>query len=279
MKKVVLSVTSILVLTFVIFLFLGTILTNRYFNESYNKLLVLSDDNENKADSTRISSFPLAIRKYLESSIADFSKSAKFVEIELKSELKTDNDSPFLFFPSNQYYCISKPAYVLDGTIQTNELIHIRSIETFIAGKGNILNKFMSSITISDAKGSQINRNGLTRYLIESVFYPNMLFENKNITINESNNLYAEFYIELDTLKAAAKFHFNDRDEIGMITTNHKFRTTKLGYTKYLHATHFFDYKFFGNFKVPTRIEHQWVSDDSAFTYQRSVVSNITFHR
>lgn len=278
MKKVVFSVIGAVVISFFVFLYLGSVFTNKYYSENYEKLKISQSDHSSEFDSTFHKQLPKQLLRYLDANVKDLKRFPSIVETKITSQFKTDKSSNYLPFTIKQFYSTTYPGYLLDGQIQTNDLISIRSLESFINGKGNLLNKFLSSVTISDAQGSQIDQNGITRYLVESVLYPSVFYNYNGFTFNEIDSSTVEISIQLDTLNSTAEFHFNDKNEITKIITNSKFRTTKLGYTKHLHETRFKNYQFFGNYKLPTQIEHSWVSEDTHFTYQKIQVNNIQYY-
>lgn len=53
---------------------------------------------------------------------------------------------------------------------------------TLVAGKGNMLWKLLSAITLVDFGGPEIDQAGLSRYLSESVFFPTALLPSQRLT-------------------------------------------------------------------------------------------------
>jgi hypothetical protein len=274
MKKVLFSVIVTVFISFGVLVYLGTVFTDQFAKEKKDELFKYSerfDVNKNPSD------LPKAIQNYKLTNVSG-EINYKWCDAQFESFIKTNINSPLLSYPYNQISLIYKPSYLTDGLIKTNDLVSIRSIESFINGKGNLLNKFASSFTISDAKGSQINQNALTRYLLESVLFAPSLLKNNGITFTEIDSNIILAKIELDTLISEVTFYLNKNNEIYLAETHNKFRTTKWGFTKMSHKTEYYDYKQFNKFRIPTRIEHSWVDGERIFTYHKINLINLQYN-
>ena len=71
----------------------------------------------------------------------------------------------------------------------------VHSVDSYIDGRGNMLIKLNSSITIADAWNIEMDKSGLFRYFSESLFFPTSLLPNKNLHWNvlDSNTAEVKF--------------------------------------------------------------------------------------
>lgn len=276
MKKTVLLIVILLFIVFTGFFYLGSLFTDKFVEE---KIEELETSALPFADSTYtdLTGQPFSLRRYFSSSIKESPGLPLLAKVYISGDFKTDEKSDWMPFSAENYYCISSPEFVTDATIKTNSFTWIRSIESLTEGRGNLLIKFLSSLTISDVQSDELDQSYLIKYLCEAVFFPESLKPSDNLTWKKINNEILLATYKQKQLSVTAKFHINRDNEVFKITTTDKYKTGKTGYQKLPSTILYSDYKWFGNYRIPTRSEVQWNFPDSSFTYGRFIITNVEY--
>ncbi|PKL88094.1 MAG: hypothetical protein CVV23_11925 [Ignavibacteriae bacterium HGW-Ignavibacteriae-2] len=276
MKKTAFLILISAVLGFIIFFYIGAIFTDNFVEEKTE--IILNDrtfPNKN-FDKSLLKNIPINLQSYIESSIIDGSEIPNVVIKKITGKLKTDENSKWFSFKLNEFSVSNSPDYLSDAKINMNKLFWTRAIESLTNGSGNILIKLLSSVTVSDASGKQINQSLLTNYLADAVFYPSALMPSENLSWSFIDSSCAKATLSFGELKVSSKFYFNQYNEVVKVTSEDKFKTSKLGYQLVPHTVLYSNYKWFGNYKVPTKVIKQWKVADSVFTYEKYELNDFT---
>ncbi len=276
MKKIISLVVVLLFVVFAVFFYLGSLFTDKFVDEKIESISTGSDYSADTS-STDLTGYPFSLRRYFSACIKDSSEKPALARLKVSGEFKTDEKSGWLPYRSEQIYNALKPGFVRDSKIKTNALTWIRSVESFDKGEGNILIKFLSSLTISDEQSDEIDQSYLVYYLIESVMFPPSLLPSDKISWKKINNEIVEATLSYNKMSVSAKFHINRSNEIFKVTTTDNFKTSKNGYHKLPQTTLYSNYKWFGNYKVPTSSEVQWNFPDSSFTFSKLNITNVEY--
>jgi len=278
LKKVIITVLSVTFLVFIIFLILGSLFTDKYINDEISKISNDQGPAKSIAGIDSLNSFPLVLNKYFGYAIIDSNASPKSVKINLSGKLKTDENSEWKNLIVEQYYSIAKPGYVWNSKLEMNRFVWARAIESYSSGKGNILIKLFSSIKISDAFGNPVDQSCLTRYLIESVFFPTALLPGGNLYWKFIDQGKLKAVIRDGSLNAEAVFYFNNIGQIVKIETSDRYRTIKTGYSKTQFSITFSDYKLFGGFNIPTSFSTNWHTEKGIFNFGKFNITGVQYN-
>lgn len=257
---------------------LGSVFTDKFVDEEISKIKSITSVSKSISQIDSLDKYPLLLKKYFNYSIIDSTAAPKYVKIKLNGKLKTGEKSNWQEVTAEQYYSISEPAYVWNAKLKMNEFVWARAIESYFNGNGNILIKLFSSIKISDAFGEPVDQSGLTRYLCESVFFPNSLLPGANIEWRFIEQGKVKAVLRDNELKVEADFYFNSNGQITKVETLDRYRTIGTGYKRTLFSITFSDYKTFGNFVIPTSFETNWHTKERKFTFGKFEVEDIQYN-
>ena len=267
MKKVVITVISVTFLIFIVFFILGSVFTDKFVNEEISKIKNSAASTKSIFEIDSLSSCPALLKKYFNYSINDSNSRPTYLKLDINGKLKTAENSNWQDVTAEQYYSISTPAYIWNAQLKMNEFVFARAIETYIKGTGNILVKLFSSLKISDATGDPVDQSCLTRYLCESVFFPNALLPGENLEWQFAEQGKLKAILKYGALKVEADFYFNSNGQVTKIETMDRYRTTASGYERTLFSVTFSDYKSFNNYIIPTSFKTNWHTKKGKFTF------------
>lgn len=279
MKKLLFTIIIILSLIFLFFFWGGSVLTKITIDEQIS-LLKDSINFEDKEFFTHSSldNSPEVIKRFFTSTVADSIYKPKLVTVKQTAQFKTDIESEWMPLTATQYFTTDVPNFIWIAEIQNSKLFWVNAIDSYINGKGNMLIKFNSSITIADSWGIELDKSGLFRYISEAVLFPTKLLPKENLVWNILDSNTAEIKFIDNELSVIAKLFFNKQHQIEKIETYDKYRALEDGYEKSLYIIHLSKYKTIEDkFTVPTYIEVEWDLPSGKFKYGKFTIDSVKY--
>ena len=85
---------------------------------------------------------------------------------------RTKPDHRWFPVQGQQYFTVSRPGFVWNGSIRLAPLLWIEVRDRLLSGWGNMLVRFCSIFTMADASGAEIDQGASLRWLAEMVWFP-----------------------------------------------------------------------------------------------------------
>jgi hypothetical protein len=279
MKKVIIAIISILLILFLFLFWGGNVFTKI---STKNKITELKDSIDFKKKKLftykTLENKPELIQRYFKSVLQDSIYIPQFISIEQSSQIKTDLNSDWIFAKSNQFFTSQKVNYLWNSDMQNSNFFWVTAIESFLNGKGNMLIKLNSSITIADSWGIELDKSGIFQYIAEAVYFPETLLPSKNLKWNILDSNIAEIKFVNNEISIVAKLFFNKDFTISKIETYDKYKSLESGFEKSLYTIYFYDYRTFNNkFKIPYYFETEWTLKSGKFKYGKFTLTNINY--
>ena len=162
--------------------------------------------------------------------------------------------------------------------MKTSKFFWVNAIDSYINGKGNMLIKLNSSITVADSWGIELDKSGLFRYISEAVFFPTKLLPTKNLLWNILDSNVAEIKFTNSANSIVAKLYFDSEYKITKIETYDKYRALEEGFEKSLYTIYFYNYETVNElFKVPKKMEVEWDLASGKFNYGKFNIEKIIY--
>jgi Family of unknown function (DUF6544) len=279
MKKIILSIFFILFLAFLFFFWGGTVLTRRTIDNKISEMRDSINFSEKSLFTySSLADQPELIRDYFNSVLADSIFLPKLITIEQTAKFKTSINSDWMPLKATQYFTTETPSFLWDSEMKTSKFFWVNAIDSYLNGKGNMLIKFNSSVTVADSWGIELDKSGLFRYISEAVLFPTKLLPSKNLmwSILDSNTAEIKFIDK--ELAIVAKLFFDSTNRITKIETFDKYRALDDGYEKSLYTIYLSDYKLFEHsFTIPTYFEVEWDLPSGTFKYGKFNIETIQY--
>jgi hypothetical protein len=279
MKKFLLTLIFILFLIF-LFLFWGGALFTKMSIEATISELKDSINFTKKELFThdKLADQPELIRNYFHSTISDSVFVPKFVTLKQSAQFKTDLNSDWITLKATQYFTTATQNFLWFSEMQTSKFFWVNAIESYIEGKGNMLIKLNSSITIADSWGLELDKSSLFRYISEAVLFPTQLLPSKKLSWSILDTNIAEIKFKDSGTSVVAKIYFNNDSTIEKIETRDKYRAQNREFKESLYTIYFSDYKRFDeSFLVPSYFELEWELEEGKFKYGKFIIESITY--
>lgn len=279
MKKFLLIIFLILVLVFLFFFWGGTLFTEMSIDGKISELRDSINFNSTKLFThSELEKQPELLQRYFNTVITDTSKIPKFVTVKQNGKLKTDINSEWKDLTAVEYFTTEQPNFLWNSKMSTSKFFWVNAIDSYISGRGNMLIKLNSSVTIADSWGLELDKSGLFRYLSEAVLFPTALFPSENLLWDVIDTNIAEVKFNHSEVSVVAKLYFDKDRKLAKMETYDKYRALEEGFERSLYTVYYSNYKIFdNNFFVPTQIEAEWELKDGRFKYAKYTITEIQY--
>lgn len=280
MSSIIRNILVILAVILTLLIAISSI-ANYLFNRSANKevesLLSKSESaDKKKIEEADINRLPGSVQKWLKFSQVLGKERIVKIKVDQKAEMRLKKEQDWMPLTARQYFTTDEPGFIWLAKIKAAPLIHIVGKDKYVDGKGNMLIKIMSLITVADAKGEEIDQGTLLRFLAEAMWFPTAALENY-ITWKEIDDYSAEATMTYGNVKASGIFTFSESGEIKNYTAQ-RYKESNGKYSLETWSVDVSDYKDFSGIKVPTKGEIIWKLADGDFNWYNFEVLNVEYN-
>jgi hypothetical protein len=121
---------------------------------------------------SELEKLPVPVRRWLEASGVVGRERARSVHLQQRGELRTNPHGAWMPARAEQYFTVERPAFVWHVDATMLHALPIAGTDSFRAGKGRMLIKLASLLTLVDATGTKIDQGAMLRFLGEIVWFP-----------------------------------------------------------------------------------------------------------
>jgi hypothetical protein len=179
-----------------------------------------------KAD---IKSLSEPVRRWLRYSEVVGKEKVVSVRLKQKGFFRMKADKDWIPFEAEEYYTVNEPAFIWQAKMKMAPFFYATGRDRYYEGKGNMLIKLASTVTVADGKGYEIDQGTLLRFLNEIMWFPSAaLSYYVNWEWIDKNS--AKATMSYGDVTASAIFVF---DEKGALVTMTADRYCDIGYGKF----------------------------------------------
>ncbi len=276
--KILAGVLGVLIVGASIFLLIRSVQFNKIVSLEANQMLaevnLVEDSIVAEAD---IAGLPAPVQRYMRFTGIIGKERINFVRLKHRGVFKTGPDKKELPIDGTQYFTANPPALLWIGRIKPSFFMSVTARDRYIDGKGNMLIKLLSAITIADARGPQMNEAALQRFLAENVWFPTAFLPNRNLRWEAVDDQSARAVYCDQGIEIALVFYFNEAGEIAKCTCR-RYMEENGKYVKTDWSGYCRKYKEFHGIRIPSEIEAVWHLGTGDFSYARFVLETADFN-
>ncbi|MGI6067051.1 MAG: DUF6544 family protein [Bacillota bacterium] len=280
MSKVFLIIIGIILIIVLLF-FLVSTAGEAIFNQKVKKEVAdILNDTENKNEIIRkedLAGLPLPVQKWLETSGVVGKEKIKTVHLKQKGFIRTKEDMSWMPVEADQYYTVDKPRFIWHAKVKMAPLLYFVGRDKYDEGRGNMLIKLLSLITVANGTGPEIDQGTLLRYLGEIVWFPTAALASY-ITWEEIDAHSAQATMTYGGITASAIFKFNDQGEVTDYLCD-RYMTVDDGYRLEKYSVPMEDYQELDGLQIPTRAVGMWKLHTGDFSYYKAEVTEIEYNK
>lgn len=280
LSKLIRYILFIFVIIFILLIAASSI-SNYFFNRSANKEVVnLLSKNKGAAKKiikkTDMNELPRSVQKWLEFSQVLGKERISKVRVDQKAKMRLKKEQSWMPLTAKQYFTTNEPGFIWIAKIKPAPLIHIVGKDKYINGKGNMLIKIMSLVTVADGEGKEVDQGTLLRFLAETVWFPTAALEDY-IKWEEIKDNSAKATMTYGNIKASGIFTFGNNGEVKNFTAQ-RFKELDGKYSLETWSINLSNYKEFNGIKIPTKGEIIWQLADGDFNWYNFEVLNVGYN-
>ena len=221
---------------------------------------------------------PEPVQRYFKYALRDGQEHIKFVRLKQVGEFRMKENQPWMPIKAEQYFTTEDPAFIWRVKLTMAPFIWIEGRDMYYQGKGNMFIKLLSTITVADATGSEMDISSLIRFLSETPWFPTALLPSDYIEWKEVDSNSAQAVIKDNGYTASGIFTFNEKGEIIKFVTNDRYMEVDGKYFKEQWGGYYRNYQEINGMKIPIEAEVEWNLSDRDLQYVKLKITDIQYN-
>ncbi|MCK4234125.1 hypothetical protein KAX75_06820 [candidate division WOR-3 bacterium] len=280
MAKILLIVLVILIIIIIIIassIAIGNIIFNRQVKREVTEMFEKSKKIKPKViTEADIEGLPEPVQRWLKYSQVIGKERTLSVRLKQKGFFRQKKDKNWMPFKAEEYYTTDSPAFIWYTTMKATPFLSITGRDMYYEGKGNMLIKLLSLITVADAIGEEITQGTLLRYLNEIMWFPTAALSDY-IEWDPIDSKSAKATMSYQDVTASAVFYFNEQGEFtNMIAERYMDIDGQFSLEKW--STPISEYGEFNGIRIPIKGEGVWHLKSGDFSYIRLEITDIEYN-
>jgi len=224
-----------------------------------------------------LAGLPVCVQRWLENSGAIGKEKIQTVHLKQQGLLRTKEDQPWMTTTAEEYFTVEKPGFIWRARIKAAPFLYIAGRDKYFEGKGKMLIKLLSLVTVVDAAGKELDQGALLRYLAETIWFPTAALSDY-IQWEEIDAHSAKAVMSYKGVTASGVFVFNEDYEATSFS-GQRYREKNGRYRLETWSPRVWDYKDFNGFKLPAKAEVIWKLKSGDFKWYQLEISAVEFNR
>jgi hypothetical protein len=278
MRKLLL-ILGVVIVIIILFITVSKILFDKRVIKEVGMLTEESSKVQSKTFSFNdLEGLPEPVQRYFKYALKDGQEHIKFVRLKQVGEFRMKENQSWMPIKAEQYFATEDPAFIWRVKFTMAPFIWIEGRDMYYQGKGNMLIKLLSTITVADAAGSEMDISSLIRFLAEAPWFPTALLPGDYLEWKEIDSNSAQAVIKDKEYTASGIFTFNEKGEIIKFVTNDRYMEADGKYFKEQWAGYYRNYQEIEGMKIPLEGEVEWNLSDRDLQYAKLKITDIQYN-
>ncbi|NMC42135.1 MAG: hypothetical protein GYA43_13355 [Bacteroidales bacterium] len=224
-----------------------------------------------------ISRLPEPVRRWLNNSgvtgkpFISVAKSIQKAEMKMKPGQKE-----WMQASAVQYSFVDVPSFIWIADVRMNSLLRFSGRDRFADGKGEMLIKLNSLITVVHEQGEKLNEGALQRYLGEMIWFPSLALS-EYITWQQVDDRTASATMSYKGTTGSGTFIFDDNGDFVKFSAL-RYMGNKPDSKRYEWVIMVEGYKTFEGIKVPSKMTATWKLEEGDWTWLKLEIADIRYN-
>jgi hypothetical protein len=226
--------------------------------------------------SERWDTLPEPARRYLRYAISEGAPSIATARLKHDGFFRT-KPGKWLAIEAEEYFTVGKPGFVWNATVRPAPFLWIEVRDCLLSGRGNMLVKVNSALTIANARGREVDQSATVRWLMELVWLP-CGFVGSQIQWEAIDEHSARVTLLQSGPPASMVVEIDDEGKLVRLIGD-RYRHAEDGkeiLTPWIGRCS--GYRDFGGLRIPASVEGSWVLPEGEFCYVRFRVTELEFN-
>lgn len=224
----------------------------------------------------KLDSLPHIVQKWLKFSGALDLPVAKTVRLEQRGEMKTSKKGKWMPFTAVQYFNAEAPAFVWKTEVNPFPSLFLSGRDKLKDGKGEMLIKLFSLITVVRSKGDEkVNSGTLQRFLGEICWFPSAALRTY-LTWEQLGDTSAKAILKQENLQVEGIFNFSTEGKLLSFEALRYFGTDRKS-KKEMWVIEILDHRNFNGITLPSRCKVTWQLPEGDFHWLSLTITSLEF--
>jgi len=278
MIKIVLIIFGVIILVIASSITIGNITFNKKVKNEIEELFRKSKETKPEVVTEEdIEELPEPVQKWLKNSQVVGKAKILAVRLKQKGLIRIKEGQSWMPTEAEQYFTIDEPGFIWKTKVKMAPLLYFAGRDKYYEGKGNMLIKLLSLITVVNASGKEIDQSTLLRYLGETVWFPTAALSNY-IKWEGIDSNSARATMSYGGVTASAVFKFNQKGEVINFVCK-RYMTVNGHYVLENYSVHLKDYGELNGIRIPTKGEAVWNLKTGNFSYYQFEITEIEYNK
>ncbi|HDR88621.1 MAG TPA: hypothetical protein ENN63_03195 [Bacteroidetes bacterium] len=257
---------------------MGNTTFHRMANRELKELCSGIPEETRTVQSESLKNLPFPVRQWMEKSGVPGSPEIRSVYVKQEGEMRTTPEGKWMPLKAEQYFRTDMPGFIWIADVKAAPLIHLAGRDKYMNGKGHMLIKLLSLVTVADASGRHIDQGTLLRYLGETIWFPTVTLS-PYITWESIDSLSARATMAWGEIQASGTFLFNEQGEITGFEAD-RYYTRKEGPTleRWLVEVDTDQTIESAGIRIPAGVRVTWKLDSGDFTWYRMTIKELQYN-
>jgi hypothetical protein len=197
------------------------------------------------------------------------------VRLKMKGTMRQSADQPWMPIEAEEYYTTNPPALIWSATARPAPFMWMRIRDRYADGRGNMLIKAFSAITVGDSSGAGMDQGTLLRYLNEIMWFPSAALSDY-IQWEPVDAGSAKATMSYGGTTASAVFYFDEAVAVTNMIAPGRYRDASQTYDRW--EAPISAYGEFAGVKIPTKGEAVWKLDSGDLSYGRLEITEVEYN-
>jgi hypothetical protein len=224
-----------------------------------------------------LSHLPQPVQQYLKRCIPDGYPMIYMVRLEQTGKMSSDGGTKWFPFTAVQHFTTRPKGFVWLAYGRVFPLVWVLARDKYVAGKGNMLIKPESLITLADAKGPQLDQGALARYLAEMMWFPTGFLDD-SLRWKALDERHARVTIHDHALEFTMTITFTESGDIAQVEGLRYRESDGEGAQPICWGGKVISYNTFNDVRIPSEVEVYWNPSGSYEPYWRGTITAVSYN-
>lgn len=194
--------------------------------------------------------------------------------LEQRGEMRLASDKPWMPFTAEQRIEAAQTSFVWHARVKMAPFVTCVVEDAFEGGHGRLDAKVLGVVPVAHARGVDIDRGEMQRYLAELVWCPAAWTQNPELRYGELPD--GRVRVWTGDEETYVDLAFDPAGDIVGVSTATRVRGD-IGRAQDWEGR-FFDYREYGDLRVPSRGEVGWRTEDGLYLYWRGEITSMRWN-
>ena len=251
---------------------------NRVAREIQELFASSGDISHNVFSYDQITELPPPVQGYLRYSLNEGQRYISCGRMKQDGLIRAREGQRWQRLTAEQYFTTEEPGFIWHARTRLLRFLWITARDRYYRGQGNMLIKFLSTFTMGDVKGKEMDEASLIRFVAEMPAYPTALLSARYLSWEPVDINSARAIARHEGHEVSMVFHFNEVGQVTSVTTPDRCRQVRGGLVKTHWTGHIGDYQEINGMRIPREMEAVWNLPKGDFSYGRFTVTEIEYN-